>query len=469
MKLNKNIIALLLLFGLSSCGDDFLDIDPTNALSPDNLQTVDDLETLLLGTYSQLQDDDWYGRYFVLVPDIMSDDVKQNSQANRGKDWAEYVGTVNDIHNIPVDIWTELYEGIIRMNTIINADIEVPPAVQDDADQIVGEAYALRALTHFDLVRVFAQHYGFTNDNSHPGIPIVTEFDQDALPSRNTVAQVYDQIIADLNQAVSLLNQDEGRGRFSQPAAQALLARVLLYQSDWAKAEEEATKVINSSITSLTPTDAYVAQWYDIGFSPDAILDVVQTQQDNIGSDALGGMYNVTGYGDYLPSQDVVSLMNENDIRLELFEEDPALPDPFGPLRMAKYRSDQGFDNTPVLRLAEQYMIRAEARAMQDDEAGAIEDLMTIRRRAWPDAPDVTATGQELLDEIEKEKRIELMFEGHRLWELMRKERGVFREDCTAPADANACEIPYPDNRFILPIPIQELNVNPNIAQNPGY
>jgi len=467
MKVLKNIFAILFIIGMSSCGEDFLDIDPQDALPPDNLQTVDDLATLLQGAYDQLQDTDWYGRYFVLAPDIMSDDVKQNSQANRGKDWAEYNGSVNDIHAIPENTWTEIYEGINRTNTIINAEIDVPPAVQDDYNQIVGEAHALRALAHFDLVRFYAQHYGFTADNSHPGVPVVTTFDQTALPGRNTVAQVYDAVISDLNQAITLMNSDEGRGRFSQEAAQALLARVSLYQSDWAKAEAEATKVIDSGIASLTPTNDYVAQWSGIDFSPDALFDVVNTAQDNFGSEALSGMYVVEGYGDYLPAQDVVSLIDPADVRIQLFREDPDLVDPFGPIRVAKYPNPQGFDNRPVIRLAEVYLIRAEARARQGNSAGAIEDLMTIRRRAWPDAPDVNLEGDALLDEIAKEKRIELMFEGHRLWELMRHQQGVFRQDCTAPT--GACEIPYPDNRFILPIPIQELNVNPNIEQNPGY
>lgn len=468
MKKLQIIFLSLIILGMSSCGEDLLDINPSSSLPPDAaIQTVDDIETVLIGVYSQLQNSDWYGRYFVLVPDVMSDDVKQNASANRAKEWAEYNG--NQFDFIPEEIWEEVYEGILRANTIINADVEVPPSVQERANQLIGEAYAIRALAHFDLVRIFGQHYGFTADNGHPGVPIVTEFDQEAEPPRATVQQVYDQVISDFNQAISLMNENRGAGFMSPEAAKALLARVNLYQSNWAQAEAMATEVINSANTSLTPADSYISTWKANGDSPDAIFDIVFLPTDNNGSDALGRMYINEGYGDYLPSQDLVSIIEARgtDSRIELFKEDETLAGVYGPIRVDKYPSVNGDDNTPVVRLAEMYLIRAEARAMQGNEDGAIEDLMTIRTRAWPDAPEVTATGQDLLDEIEEEKRIELMYEGHRLWDLMRKKRDVVRNDCTAPAEV--CTINYPSDRFVLPIPNPELNANPNIQQNPGY
>jgi len=136
----------------------------------------------------------------------------------------------------------------------------------------------------------------------------------------------------------------------------------------------------------------------------------------------------------------------------------------FGWDRMNKFPSTKGEDNTPIIRLAEIYLIRAESRA-RNGSAGAVDDLMAIRKRAWPDAPDVTATGDDLIEEIIKERRIELAFEGHRLWDLMRLKRDVVRTDCSAPI----CLISYPNERFILPIPAQEIDANPNMTQNDGY
>ncbi|MDX1410231.1 MAG: RagB/SusD family nutrient uptake outer membrane protein, partial [Saprospiraceae bacterium] len=355
-------------------------------------------------------------------------------------------GGVNDIHGIPEEIWTEVYEAINRANVVINANIDVPAPVQDDADQFLGEAYALRALAHFDLVRVYAQHYGFTSDNSHPGVPIITEFDPAAEPARRTVAEVYSAVIADLNTALGLMNQDRGTGFFSPDAARALLARIYLYQSDWNNAKTAADAVI-ASAGGLTSTDDYVDRWMDRGTAPDVLFEVINTDTDNNGSDALGRMYINEGYGDYLPSDDVYNLIDPEDVRIQLFKIDSTIGGgDFGYRRLNKFPDREGRDNTPVIRLSEIYLIRAEANAMLGNEAAAIGDLMAVRSRAWPTAPMVNASGQALLDEIEKEKRVELMFEGHRLWELMRKKKGVIRNNCTVPPDLNGCEINYPDH-----------------------
>ncbi|MEL7119429.1 MAG: RagB/SusD family nutrient uptake outer membrane protein [Bacteroidota bacterium] len=469
MKKIQILLIAIVFLGLSSCEDDFLTVNPSAALPPEvALQSVDDMQTILTGVYSQMQSANWYGRYFVLVPDVMTDDVKQNASANRAKDWAEYSGTRFD--GIASGMWSTLYTGVLRANTIINATIEVPAAAQDRANQLLGEAYAVRALAHFDLVRLYAQHYGFTGDNSHPGIPIVLEFDQNNEPTRSTVAQVYAQIESDFTQAISLMNESRGKGFFSVEAAQAIMARIKLYQGDYSAAESMASTVINSPNTGLTSADNYISTWQADGFSPDAIFDVVMLETDNQGANALGRMYVVDGYGDYLPSQDLVSIIEGrgDDVRMGFFLEDnETLGGVFGNLRMDKFPSLVGADNTPVVRLAEMYLIRAEARARTGNEAGAIEDLMTIRSRAWASAPMVTASGQALLDEIEEEKRIELSYEGHRLWELMRMQRDVVRNDCTAPAEA--CTITYPSDRFVIAIPDDEINANPNMTQNTGY
>ncbi len=446
----------------NSCGKDFLDLKPYESLAVEEAtKTLDDLDVLLRGVYDQYQNSDYYGRYFILVPDVMSDDVKQNASANRAKEWAEYNGNALDF--IPEEIWTEVYEAINRANTVINANIAVPPTAETRKNQIVGEALALRALSHFDLVRIYAQHYGYTDDNSHLGIPYVKEFDQNAEPARMSVREVYDNILADLDEAIRLMSDEFDANRMNKIAAQAILARVYLYMSDWQNAANMATQVIESGVVSLTPTEAYVDAWRS-GTPPDGIFSIAFDDIDNNGSNALGRMYIVEGYGDYLPALDLVNLIDSSDVRIQLFK-NTGPGGLFGDLRVDKFPSVIGDDDIPVVRLSEIYLIRAEARAMLGDEDGARADVNVIRLRANPNATPITSSGQQLLDDIEREKRIELMFEGHRLWELMRKKRGVYRNDCTSVI----CEIPYPNDRFILPIPQAEIDANRNMVQNPGY
>ncbi len=449
----------------SSCGEDFLEIDPFQSVTLDGaIQTLDDYRAAVNGIYDGMQSSNYYGRYSILVPDVMSDDVKQNAQANRARDFSDY--NANALDGIANGMFNSIYNVINRANLVINTETDLPAAVQAQKNQFVGQAYALRGLAYFDAVRLYAQHYGFTNDNSHPGVPIVLEFDQNNRPPRNTVAEVYAQILSDLNEGVKLMQSPStDKARMSQEAAKAILARVHLYMGNWAEAEQNATDVINSNRFSLMTTDAYVASW-DEQFSSESVFSIVFRQDDGNGADALGRMYLVDGYGDYLPSEDVLSLIPEGDVRNGVFKEDENLGGgDLGTLRVNKYPNPAVQNSTPVVRLSEMYLIRAEARAMQNKEADAQADVTVIRQRGLPTADAVTATGDALLDEIETEKRIELMFEGHRLWELMRKKKGVSRNNCTNII----CEIPYPNDRFILPIPQREIDANANIAQNPGY
>ncbi|MBT31168.1 MAG: RagB/SusD family nutrient uptake outer membrane protein [Thalassobius sp.] len=462
----SSLFAVMMLFA-TSCGEEFLDLTPQQSIvNEDFLLTYSDFEAAIVGAYDQMQLADWYGRYLPLVADVMGEDVKQNSSANRASEWAEYRGYAD--HFIPEEFWAEIYEEINIVNSIINSDFEAPEAIATDFNQILGEAYAIRALAYFDLVRIFSQHYTYTADASHPGVPIVLEFDLQSRPARSTVAEVYAQVISDFEQAISLMSiTPSTSGTFSEAAAQALLSRVYLYMEDYDMAESYATQVISSGDYSLVPAESYATQFLD-GNSSESIFEIVYTTVDNPGSDHLGGMYKATGYGDYLPSEDLLALMDENDIRSTLFLEDENLGGIYGNIRVNKYPSSGsalGTDNIPVIRLSEVYLNRAEARAKSGDDTGAQEDLNTIRQRANSAAATVTATGDALITEILNERRVELCFEGHRLFDLTRNKLDMVRNDCTS----SVCEVDYPNDRFIFAIPNAEINVNANMTQNDGY
>lgn len=463
-----NKITLLIVMGLFlSCSESFLEVSPQSSVSnEDALTSLEDLETSITGVYDEFQSAYYYGRYMFLIPDVMADDVKQNEQANRVVDYAQHVQSVSDAQASA--LWTGLYYSNNALNNIINSDIEVTAASQDEKDHIMGEAYALRGMIYFDLVRLFANHYTYTSDASHLGVPIILDFDYTIEPTRNTVAEVYDQIVSDMTTALTLIGDTSRSGdssTLSAIAVKALLARVYLYMEDWENAEAMATEVIETGGFSLIENADYLTLWSQDNTS-ESIFEISQTESDNQGGNNLGAMYVVDGYGDYLPSDDVISLYDPNDARLQVFIEDELLAGDYAPYRMNKYPDVLGYDNIKVMRLAEIYLIRAEARAqIGTDISGAQEDLDMVRQRALPSAPDVTATGEALIEEILLERRLELCFEGQRLWDLMRYKRDIVRNQCTA----SICYIPYGDDTNILPIPQNETDVNPNIEQNPGY
>jgi len=474
----KNLLTCLLVVAVSACSDDFLDLQPEQSIANEQfLLTVDDFQAAMYGGYNHMQLADWYGRYMLLIPDIMGEDVKPNASANRGAAWALYQGAPTTVQNEHREFWQEIYQAIDQANRMINADFTPPESRATEFNQLLGEAYALRALGHFDLVRLFSQHYTFTAGASHPGVPIVTQFDIEAKPGRPTVAEVYGQIIDDFQQAINLMTVDPAnRNVFSREAAQALLARVYLYMEDFSNAEAMANEVINSGKFALVGFNDYPTMFLT-GNSSEAIMEVEFNPTDNPGADHIGGMYKETGYGDYLPAQDLLGLFEGNDVRGTMFTLDPNLDggiyasaDGLG-RRTSKFPSagsDIGSDNVPVIRLAEVMLIRAEARMRKagPDQVGALADLNTLRLRADPSANELNLTGDALLAEIMLERRRELCFEGHRIFDLTRTQQGLLRTDCTADG---ACDIAYPNDRFILAIPQAELDANPNMQQNPGY
>ncbi|MDH5760762.1 MAG: RagB/SusD family nutrient uptake outer membrane protein [Gemmatimonadota bacterium] len=443
-----------------------LALEPYASVSNDAyFQTIGDFRAAIVGVYDQMQLQDWYGRSIHLMSDIMGEDVKQSGSANRYQEFADFEGQVVTGHQFERELWAEGYEGINMLNMLINAEPDLPAGVQDEYTQIMGEAYALRGLAFFDMVKMYAQHYTFTAAASHPGVPIVLLSDVEALPARNTVAEVYSQIISDFNMGIGMMSETrDGPFMMSREAAQALLSRVYLYMEDWGNAEAMATTVINSGKYSLVTGQAYLDQFVS-GGSNEAIFEIQNTDTDNFGSDALGGMYRASGYGDYLPARDLLNLIDPADLRMQMFVVDPLLTGIYASHRVNKWPTRSNTDNIPVIRLSEVYLNRAEARARSGDDPGAQADLNLIRQRGLASAPAVTATGQALLDEIALERRVELSYEGHRIHDLMRNKMDINRVDVTGDVAFMA----YPCNFCILPIPQAETDTNPNITQNAGY
>jgi hypothetical protein len=466
MKIFYRLLLIIMTLSYVSCSKSFLELTPQQSVSDVNaLQNLEDLNSTVTGIYNELSATAYYGRNMLLIPDVMADDVKQNTQANRIRDYAEHA--INKSDADANNLWTTMYRAINSANNIINSDINVPAIVQADKDHIIGEAYALRGLIYFDLVRLFAQHYAFTPDAGHPGVPLILDFDPTRKPQRNTVKEVYAQVIADMTKGISMMkstSRSKNSNTLSSISVKALLARVYLYEEDWVNAEITATAVINAGY-SLVPNASYLNLW-NTDNSTESIFEISMTPSDNRDNNSIAGLYIKEIYGDYLPSKDVVDLYDAADARLQVFKTDPLLAGAYAPYRVNKYPDVKGYDNTKVIRLAEIYLIRAEARAhIGTNTAGAQQDLNLIRQRALPSAAPVTETGQALLDEIMLERRLELCFEGQRLWDLMRTKKDIVRIQCTA----ERCTIPYGDDTNVLPIPQVETDANLNISQNPGY
>jgi starch-binding outer membrane protein, SusD/RagB family len=472
-KLYRNI-SIVMLAMLLSCSEDFITkSDPDQVTDDIVLKDITQVQAAVNGIYDGLQTANYYGRYYVLIPDLMGDGVRQNpDNSNRGTAQYRYEVTTNS--GVAQGIWEDAYNVINRANVIIAA---IPALEGNEAlkNQLLGEALASRALAHFDLVRFFALPYnittGVTNANGeggHAGIPVVTSpLTPDAQLSRNTVSEVYTSVVDDLVQAKGLMNDDEffSQYHFTSLGASALLARVYLYQEEWAKAEAEATNVINSGRYELLSAAEYANAFDGNEANSEAIFDLKFSTADYLTTNQLGYMYSPSGYYDMLPTTDLDDVLAdisdpEVDVRASMW--DTSVP---VALKYLGPENSAGVDNTHILRLSEIYLIRAEARARNSNPTGAREDLNSLRANRGAENSEATDPG--LLSAILKERRVELAFEGHRLFDITRNGENLVRNDCSLP-NGN-CVVNFPDFRFAHPIPQAEIDVNSSISQNEGY
>lgn len=461
IKYKLSFIAFLILTVFNSCDKAFLDRNPPAELPVDQaLDSEADLQVALRGAYAGLRNVDHYGRTFPVIGDVYADNAYVSVQnSGRYTQFNNYTVTVAD-GNV-AGLWGSAYNTILRANNIINSNIASNPNV----DQYKGEAYAVRALCYFNLVRWFARPY--SDDPNGLGVPIVTSYNPDAKPARNTVAEVYNLMIADLTQAYTLMTKFTNSSQFSKYAAKALQAKVYLNMEDNANAKTAALDVINNSGFTPVSASGYVNYWDNSAIRTDKVETLMEVSSDEVGNlsfDALGYIYTQGGYGDLLCADDLYASYEAGDARLGLFTTGTrgGLPAIF----IWKYPDISGDrSDSKVMRLSEVYLIAAEA-SLPTNEVDARMYLNFIRTRR--NVTPSTATGAALFEEIIAERRKELAFEGDRYHDIQRLQRAVTRSN-NYPSSART--IPYSDYRRVLPIPQGETDANANIRvqQNPGW
>ncbi|SDG41818.1 RagB/SusD family nutrient uptake outer membrane protein [Psychroflexus sediminis] len=464
----KNIKFLYILiltgFVMTSCSDAY-EVEPDDEVLEENaLNTINDLERGLIGAYSAVS-----GSNVIGYSSRFTDDLKI-AASNRGQGIQVFTWSIVASTNEPAGIWNNIYRVINRVNRLIEASDRI--VTENDADiarknRILGECYALRALSHFDLYRMFSQSYEL-NALSIPIVDRVFVFDQ---PSRNTVEEVLNFIEADLIEAESRLDLMPDSNEFmSGLAAKALRARLALYAGNYEQAVALSTQVINNSTIATTRTD-YLGIWNDT-YNEEVLFKLSR----NAGEGRIGTLFTDTN-GDifFNVSLELYGELNAGDYRNGVivdFDNSESLDN----LIVGKYLgtdANPGLNDIKLLRTSEQYLIRAEANLRKqnpDLEAAAI-DMETLKnarndnvipREDYADVADG-------LNDILNERRFELAYEGHRMFDLKRYDLGVSRLDEDCDNAAGACDLESDSHLFALPIPQQEIFANENIEQNRNY
>lgn len=452
MKKSKVYTILLSLFvlGFTAC-DDNLDVEPEQDLSPDvATATPANIQNILVGMYTEARENDSYGGHIALASELLADDdhLSWNGTYVQPAEFDEKAILADNSY--VRDIWMNGYE-IINQANIVLANLDVFED-EDARAQVEGEAKFLRGLAYFDLVRLFSMPYEMGANGGELGVPIVLEpvLDASAIvyPARNTIEEGYSQVLNDLTDAYSLLPEENGYYA-SKYSAQGLLARVYLQRGDYEQARDAADDVIENSGFELV-SDFSEAFNNDENSNED-ILAFQVTSQD-ASWNAFNEFWGGYDYGGRSGDPDL-SITEEH---FEIYD------DPNDERAMFFYETDRGiatlkwqsqYANIPFIRLAEMYLIRAEANERLGTEVGAtpLEDINTLRARA-----NATLFDSVDLDEILMERMRELAFEGFALFDAKRLKRDIG-------------DLPYNANNLVLPIPLREMDANEELVQNPGY
>jgi len=445
-----SIIFLAILMLGNSCKK--LETTPTQSIDESvALNTNADVQVALVGSYSDLGSADFYGGLPFVAAELLGDFNEIS--------WSGTFQGLTQIKNkaIPIDngfvtrTWLSGYRAINDVNNILGA-LAVVNANQKD--RVEGEANFIRGAAYFDLVRLFGKAWNDGAPASNPGVPLILTptrgiTDADQKP-RNTVAEVYAQVIQDLTNSEAKLPVSNGFFATKGSAA-AMLARVYLQKGDYANAAAAANRVIASARYSLRTS---YAEAFPV--SPAGPAQISNTTED-VFAIQVNATQGVNSFNVHFSSNNRGDI-DINDSHLNLYEAGDSRRDLFyldgGSVYTGKFENAYG--NVRLVRLAEMYLIRAESnfRLLPAAPVGAVTPLADINRiRNRAGLPSLVTLS---LAQILKERKLELAFEGFRLHDVKRLQQSVGVLPWNAPS-------------LVYPIPDRERRVNPNLTQNEGY
>lgn len=484
----KNIIkssfAALLMLASIGC-EKAIDKNPTHSATLENaFKSLNDFETSLSAAYSSMRVVGYYGRNQSVIGDMMTDNLVQTPESLVNfieiTDWAytPQNGTI-------AETWIAGWSVINNANIIIN-NIDKFNSAQNQTriNRIKGQAIAIRALAHFDLLKLFADN--LDRNSTSPAIPYVTQSviessPASSRPSRLTVKEVYDAIYTDIASVRTLfasidkpINPPSSRYYIDLTGLNAIQARVALYAKDWATAITASTAVIN--VLPLANRTTFPSIWKDQSISEVAFASLFNTGEflSRLAGDVFGPNINRSQFEG---NNSLFATMDEiNDVRFGAYVR-RGYSTLATPVRTAsrlvvvkhlgKGAALDGVVDWKAFRTGEMYLIRAEARANSAQPITALEDLNTLRAARINGFVNGTETGAALTSAIELERRKELFMEGHRWLDLKRTSRSINRGSIVAPTTQSVLA---PNNRsWVWPIPQGERDANPNMSQNPGY
>lgn len=503
MKL-KNILfyagAGLLIGGLAACKKK-LELYPFGSIElSQSFKVVGDAKAWNNGMYSQLRPR--VSGLYTYSTDIQADQLNAIIDfGNRNGSPHRWDDTFNSDDYTIRDIWAGYYGAITNLNIAINGfpNITTTAAWQvDTLKKYTGDMHLARAYYYFQLASLWSKSYDPATASTELSVPLVLTYDVNAKPTRATVAQVYDNILGDINIAktnLAIVNGSQGATRFTKDAVSALEARVKLNMKDWLGAKAAADAVISSGRYPLYNTQDNIKNMWARDLAQEDIFRPAMAQPNELAGTSgfyLGYNGSTNRYTpDFIPSQWVVDMYAETDYRKKAyFDSTFTVALSVGNFRniylVNKYPgnpiyftgANTNYQHAPkVFRVAELYLISAEAGAMSSDPAAQADALVKLNAlRVARGLTSINVSGTALLDEIKNERFRELAFEGFRLNDLKRWNMGFTRRQSQNPtllmngSTYNTLTIAAGNNKFVWGLPANDYTINTNLRpQNPGW
>ncbi|WP_316830452.1 RagB/SusD family nutrient uptake outer membrane protein [Pedobacter aquatilis] len=460
------ILGASALITITSCKK-VVDILPTDTIETTKAyENTTDLDKGALGAYSAL-----YEENHLYTAAIMSDEVRwaaDNVARNYGIEhkWDFDSGAGN-----VTAAWANLYTTIDRVNRALAAADKITVADATDGakrDRIKGELLAIRAFSHFELLRNFAAKY----EPTAAGVPVML-VSEISLPARKTFGEVIAAVEADLAAAKTLIPASyavSDYSRITRVAVSAIQARVALYNKEWDNAITYATEVINAR--PLATASAYPAIWTDAS-NTEVLFKLIRT------TTTLNALWTDTNKDVFFsPSYKLIDSYDKvNDVRYATFiKQDLTVGSGREQWKVNKYPGQTStilFNHVKVFRTSEMYLIRAEGYAQKatPDLAGAAASINALRANRITGYSNVSySTAAAAIADIDLERFRELAFEGHRYYDYRRRFTSIVRDprDLTTAPNIKAT-LNTSDRNYELPIPTAELLANPNVVQNANY
>ena len=479
----KAAVVLTAVFCLTSC----LEKNPGDfILEDEGMMTFEDAEQTVTGIYAAYMSSGLYSGYLTLVPDIQSDLVYavQGNSNTYGNIWQwDILSTNAEIEAV----YASLYRVIGRCNFYLDQVEKLRDSLTDGdmiqiLDYYTGEVYCARALAYSELIKCFCKAYDPATAESELGVVLRSSYFKEEPVTRASLKESYEFVLADLAKAEELLDSENDyfdAPYFTHASAHAIHARTALYMQDWDAAIEHSTVLIESDAFTLATARAYVT-------SSQTFLDYLwtnDTSHENIWR--IG--YTPTSYGapqgqvflnfnndftyyypDYVPAQWVLDLYGSGDGRYNAYFAN--LPTGYShgltwPLLVKYYGNAELMSyliyhvNMPKpLRLAEQYLIRAEAYCRKGQYNAGSADLTALRQTRYTNGGNISVTESNWLETISDERVRELYMEGFRLHDLKRWGKGFERTpQSQSQAEGSSLAVAAGDPLFVWPIPKHEL------------